>query len=501
MKSLKKSLLSAAVVTLSFGSLFSSTILAEETTVEEAKKEEKKEAVTKIEHVEHGQTPKNIIVLIADGAGPSFTSAYRIFKNGKAGKDLPMSFFDPYLVGQLMTHPFQEDPTVTDSAAAGTAMATGHKTINGQIGMDSEGNAVDSILDIAKQKGKATGLVATSTITHATPAAYGATVEDRNNEAGIADNYFDDKINDQAKIDVLLGGGLLNFKRDDRDLTKEFVDAGFDFVQNKEELLKSEKQQVLGLFAEEAMAPELDRPENEPALAEMTDAAIKKLSQDEEGFFLMVEGSQVDWAGHAEDPVYAMTDMAAYEKAVEVAMNFAKENGETLVISTADHETGGLVIGQDYMWDPTPIKQMKKTTGFIAKEMAETKDVDGTLKKYVEFELTSDEKSELENALLPGGEGEEGIAVVLTKAVNTRSYTGWGGKGSHTAVDPNVYAFGPGYEKYLGLVDNTEFAKIMFEFFGGKVSEAKKAEETTVEETKVDEITAEETTVEETTAA
>ena len=159
MKSLKKSLLSAAVVTLSFGSLFSSTILAEETTVEEttveeAKKEEKKEAVTKIEHVEHGQTPKNIIVLIADGAGPSFTSAYRIFKNGKAGKDLPMSFFDPYLVGQLMTHPFQEDPTVTDSAAAGTAMATGHKTINGQIGMDSEGNAVDSILDIAKQKRK-----------------------------------------------------------------------------------------------------------------------------------------------------------------------------------------------------------------------------------------------------------------------------------------------------------------------------------------------------------
>lgn len=484
---MKKSLLSAAVVALSFGSVFSTSILAEETTNEETtvetKKEEKKEAPKKIEHVEQGKKPKNIIVLIADGAGSAYTSAYRVFKNGKAGKDLPMTILDTFFVGQLMTHPFQEDPTVTDSAAAGTAMATGHKTMNGQIGMDSEGNEVDSILDIAKQNGKATGLIATSTITHATPAAFGATVVDRDNEAGIADNYFDDKINDEMKIDVLLGGGLKNFQRKDRDLTKEYVEAGFDFVQNKDELAKSEKGQVLGLFAEEAMAPEIDRPENEPALAEMTDAAIKKLSQDEDGFFLMVEGSQVDWAGHADDPVYAMNDMAAYEKAVEVALNFAKENGDTLVISTADHETGGLVIGQDYMWDPTPIKQMKKTPAFIAKEMAETKDIDGTVKKYIEFALTADEKSDIENALLPGGEGEEGIAKILANAVNTRSYTGWAAKGSHTAVDPNIYAYGPGYERYQGVIDNTEFAKIMFEFFGGKVTEAKKAEETTVEET------------------
>lgn len=455
MNLLKKSLVTSLVVSLGLSTL---SVSAQETATLEKK--------VQVDHVEQGQTPKNVILLIADGAGPTFTTAYRMYKYGKAGNDLEPTIFDPYLVGGLMTHPFQEDPTVTDSAAAGTAMATGVKTINGQIGMDADGNEVDSSLDLAKKQGKATGLIATSTITHATPAVFGATVEDRNNESGIADDYFDDKINDEAKIDIIFGGGLVNFKREDRDLTQEFVDAGFEFVQNKEELLASEGNQVLGLFAEKAMSPDLDRSEEEPSISEMTDAAIQKLSQDEDGFFLMVEGSQVDWAGHAEDPVYAMTDMAAYEEAVEVALNFAKENGETLVLSTADHETGGMVAGQGYMWNPEPIKQMKKTPAYIAKEIVESEDLEGTLEKYVEFNLTSDEISEIENAMLPGGDSEEGITSVLINAVNTRSYTGWGGKGSHTAVDPFIYAYGPGYEQFIGLIDNTDIANITKAFFG-----------------------------------
>lgn len=442
-----------------------------------------------------GQTPKNVILLISDGMSTDYVTGHRYFSQGVLGSELTPLNYEQYLVGSLMTHPEHDTPAVTDSAAAGTAMATGTKTSNGTLGLSSDGEPLESSLKVAKQNGKATGLVATSTITHATPAAFVANVESRNDEITIADQYFDTVINDEIVVDVLLGGGLSNFDRSDRNLVEEFQAEGYDFATNLEELEASESPQLLGLFADGALSPELDRPEDEPSLANMTQSAIDALNQDEDGFFLMVEGSQVDWAGHANDGVWAMTDMEAFIQAVDTAIEFAEEDGETLVIVTADHETGGLIIGSGgYDFNFEPLQQLSNTPYYIAEAVVEAGDAEAVY-DYVEFELTANEMAVIEDALLPLGEGAVAIETVLKEAVDVRAHLGWGGRGDHTATDVPVYAFGPGFENFMGTIDNTFIGTGLKELMGGSVSEETTEEETTEEGTEGSE---EETTEEDT---
>lgn len=266
---------------------------------------------------------KNVIVLIGDGMGVSYTSAYRYLKNDPSTKIAEKSAFDQYLVGQQMTYPEDPAQNVTDSASAATAMSAGIKTYNNAIAVDNDGS-VKTVLEAAKEQGKATGLVATSEITHATPASFGSHDESRKNMNSIADDYYDEMVNGQHKVDVMLGGGVSNFVRNDRNLTEEFKKAGYSYVTNKEELLKDTNKQVLGLFAQGGLPKMIDRPAETPSLEEMTNAAITRLSQDKEGFFLMIEGSQVDWAGHDNDIVGAMSEMEDFEKAYKAAIEFAK---------------------------------------------------------------------------------------------------------------------------------------------------------------------------------
>lgn len=199
--------------------------------------------------------------------------------------------FDPYVKGLIKTH--SADTEVTDSAAAGTAMATGHKTNNGMVGVTPDGEEVDSILDAAEDAKKSTGLVATSTITHATPAVFGASVEKRSDEAAIAPQFLDNE------VDVLFGGGRDYFTdsknggKQKENLIEKAEKQGYHYVSNKEELENAKGKKLLGLFADDAMAPEMHRDETEePSLAEMTNTAISTLNKNKKGFFLMVEGSQ-----------------------------------------------------------------------------------------------------------------------------------------------------------------------------------------------------------------
>lgn len=424
-----------------------------------------------------GQTPKNVILLISDGMSTDYVTGHRYFSQSMLGAELSPLNYEQYLVGNMMTHPDHDTPAVTDSAAAGTAMATGTKTTNGMIGMSPDNEPLESSLKVAKQNGKATGVVATSTITHATPAAFIANVENRNNETEIADQYFDTVINDEIVVDVMLGGGLSNFDRADRNLVEEFQAEGYDFATNLEELEAAESAQLLGLFADGSLSPELDRPEDEPSLADMTNSAIQALNQDEDGFFLMVEGSQVDWAGHANDGVWAMTDMEAFIQAVDTSIEFAEEDGETLVIVTADHETGGLIIGSGgYDFNFEPLQQLSNTPYYIANAVVEAGDAEAVY-EYVEFDLTSREMGIIEEALLPLGEGAVAIETVLKEAVDVRAHLGWGGRGDHTATDVPLYAFGPGFENFMGTVDNTFIGSGLKELMSGSVAEEDEATE------------------------
>lgn len=181
---------------------------------------------------------KNIIFLIGDGMGVSYTSAYRYLKSSPNSKFVSPTVFDKYLVGQQMTYPEDTKENVTDSASAATAMSAGIKTYNNAIAVDNDESEVKTVLESAKEMGKATGLVATSEITHATPAAFGAHDPSRKNMNGIADDYYDELINGKHKVDVLLGGGSSLFIREDRDLVKEFKKDGFNYVTTKKSYIK-----------------------------------------------------------------------------------------------------------------------------------------------------------------------------------------------------------------------------------------------------------------------
>ena len=291
-------------------------------------------------------SPRRVIFLIGDGMGANQAALARHRAVGAAGRlhleRLPIT-------GLVRT--YSASSSVTDSAAAVTALACGVKTDNGRIGVAPDGTAWQTLLEKARSKGFRTGLVATSTITHATPAGFAAHVESRGSEAEIAAQML------EAGVDVLLGGGRKywlskpNGSRDDgRDLIKEAKAAGYQVLYNRDMLIGAAPGPVLGLFAEDAMttyAPE-------PSLAEMAEAAIGLLSaKPKDGivsdprFFMMIEGSQIDWASHANDADNTVRQTLLFDMAVKEAIDFACRDKHTLVLVTADHETGGLSLKAD----------------------------------------------------------------------------------------------------------------------------------------------------------
>ena len=405
---------------------------------------------------------KNVIFLIGDGMGVSYTSAYRYLKDDPGTKFVERTEFDKYLVGQQMTYPEDPKQNVTDSASAATAMAAGIKTYNNAIAVDNDGSEVKTVLEAAKEQGKATGLVATSEITHATPASFGSHDESRKNMNAIANDYYDDLINGEHKVDVLLGGGTDLFVRNDRNLTEEFKNDGFSYVTDRKQLLEDENKQVLGLFSKRGMPKMIDRTEDIPSLEDMTTSAIERLNKDKDGFFLMVEGSQVDWAGHDNDIVGAMSEMEDFEKAFKAAIDFAEKDKHTLVIATADHSTGGYSIGSDgiYNWFGEPIRAAKRTPDFMAAEIVKGNDVEETLRKYIDLDLTAEEIQSVKNAAVTKKAAD--IDQAIEEIFNERSHTGWT-TGGHTGEDVPVYTFGPSSERFAGQIENTDMAKNIFE--------------------------------------
>ncbi|MCI4169112.1 alkaline phosphatase PhoA [Bacillus spizizenii] len=447
-QNMKSKLLPIAAVSVLTAGIFAGAEL-QQTETASAKKQDKAEI-------------RNVIVMIGDGMGTPYINAYRSLKNnGETPNNPKLTEFDPNLTGMMMTHPDDPDYNITDSAAAGTALATGVKTYNNAIGVDKNGKKVKSVLEEAKQQGKSTGLVATSEINHATPAAYGAHNESRKNMDQIANSYMDDKIKGKQKIDVLLGGGKSYFNRKDRNLTKEFKQAGYSYVTTKQALKKNKDQQVLGLFADGGLAKALDRDSKTPSLKDMTVSAIDRLNQNKKGFFLMVEGSQIDWAAHDNDTVGAMSEVKDFEQAYKAAIDFAKKDKHTLVIATADHTTGGFAIGAngEKNWHAEPILSAKKTPEFMAKKISEGKPVKDVLSRYTNLKFTSEEIKSVEAAAQ--ADKSKGAYKAIIKIFNTRSNSGWTST-DHTGEEVPVYAYGPGKEKFRGLINNTDQAHIIF---------------------------------------
>ncbi|MCR8847695.1 alkaline phosphatase [Rossellomorea sp. SC111] len=457
-KSMKKILPLAVVSSLALGSVIG---MNQDNT--EAKTKESK----------NGKA-KNVIFMIGDGMGNPYTTALRYMNDNPDTMEMEKTAFDPYLVGLQTTYPEDEEENVTDSAAAATAMSGGVKTYNNAIAVDNDKSVVKTVLEQAKENNMSTGIVSTSEITHATPASYGAHEESRKSEDAIADDYYDEMINGKHKIDVMLGGGTDFFERDDRNVAEQFKKDGYSYVKSADELKNDDNKQILGLFAESGMDKMIDRDEKQPSLADMTTSALDRLKDDKDGFFLMVEGSQIDWAGHDNDVVGAMSEMRDFEQAFEKVRDFAKENGETLVIVTADHSTGGISIGSDgeYKWDPTPIQAAKHTPDYMAEQIVNGASVEETLANNIDLELTQEEIASVKSAAEKGDQTE--IDNAIEKIFDKRSGTGWTTDG-HTGDDVPVYAFGPQKEKFAGLIDNTDQANQIFELLKhkGKIKDKK----------------------------
>ena len=422
------------------------------------------DVVTKADTKQSSHTPKNIIMIVSDGMGPAYTTAYRNFADDPATPGVDPTIFDRMLKGNASTYPAPVSGLVTDSAAAATALATGVKSYNGAIGVDTDKRPIKSVLHQAKEQGMRTGVAVTSQIVHATPASYIAHDESRRNYNAIADDFFDLTFNGQPYADVMIGGGTTFFEREDRDLVAQFIDAGYEYANSYNSLAAIPTgSKVLGLFAPVGLKPVLDDPRKN-RLAYMTKHAIKHLENDN-GFFLLVEASQVDWAGHANDIASVMAEMGDLALAVAYLEDYVAAHPDTLVVLTADHSTGGLTIGArgDYRWSPEFLKNLKSSAMAMSKTMSSNEQDINWLADQLGFALTSEERAQLTGL----DSEQETWFRAITAILDNRTNTGWTTSG-HTGVDVEVFAFGAGSDAFLGQMDNTDIAKKIFAALANK---------------------------------
>ncbi|WP_306564007.1 alkaline phosphatase [Aquabacterium sp.] len=429
---------------------------------------------------------RNVIFMMSDGTPNEAWALTRWVKGARLASD-------GILTGAVQT--YGADSIITDSAPGGTAFATGRKgtdkgiavapwrvTIAGVDANPAQAYApLPTVLEGARLTGRATGLVATANIQHASPAAFSAHTFDRGryNDIGEQQVYQD--------IDVVLAGGEQHLlpmadgrgvRQDNEDLVRVLQGKGYDFVRTRAQMHAASGTKLFGMFARDDMVYDLDRAQfapDQPSLAEMTRKAIDVLSRSEKGqrhgFFLFVEGSKVDWAAHANDPAGVISDLAAYDEAVKVALDFARADGQTLIISTSDHGNGGLTIGRreatryattDDDSLVTPLRRATLTGEGLARLMAQDKSEahirDVLARHWGVQDLSAQEVQAIQTA-----PPQTWLQYVLGPMLSSRAGVGWTTNG-HTGGDPFLYSFGPG--QVSGLWENTALAHHMASVMG-----------------------------------
>jgi len=394
---------------------------------------------------------KNVMFFIGDGMG---TSHRDLIRYATVGTERQLAMDSMPVAGRSETSPLDPEAFVTDSAAGGTAIATGVKTFNGAVGIDADENPVQSVLERAGQAGKATGLVTDSQVTDATPASFGAHIADRDKQSEIARQYIE-----QSKPDVILGGGEDYWYPEgepgaypdepkidpeeksigtEGDLIKKAQDAGYEYVTDSAGLRAASGPQLLGLFANEEMfqqAPEGEGAAYDPpvSLPEMTRKAIDILSQNPNGFFLMVEEEGVDEMAHQSNAGLVIKAGQQLDEAVKVGQSYAQSDPDTLVIVAADHETGSLAIEDTNEIQSDPAYPNESGAGRTSEDGPFR--VAGSDKKFLVDWTTT----------------------------------------NHTAEDVPVTAMGPGSLNLVGVYENTHIHDAMVEALFGTASASSSA--------------------------
>jgi len=470
--------------------------------------------------------PRNIIFMVSDGFGPASATLARVLRNRvyrppptESGGMQPLAL-DRFLTGQL--HTYSASNLVTDSAAGATAWACGLKTTNLHVAVDPDERPRATLMEAAKAAGMATGVAVTSSVTDATPAAFATHARRRALQRSIALQLA---VNRTA--DVVLGGGRSYFAPQQLEeamrrpggasaasataastAASDEEHEGYAVVHDRDGLLAAARAPLLGLFAEQHLPWEIDRRRQEvPSLAEMATKAVELLSRKggDAGFFLLVEGSKIDKAAHPNDAPAHVREVLAYDDAVSAMLDFAARDGDTLVVSTSDHETGGVALGRGVVADADTAEAPLRTRSFaaeakgalesaydfdvhvlagvtmsteamVAAALAEVGSPSGaslaanwTVRRQLSVELVTRLQNAARLGVLARHElamvreavdlyaelGAYGLMRAMGAVISARANIGWTTFG-HTGVDVNLYATGPGSEQLRGVFENSE---------------------------------------------
>ncbi|PHJ38326.1 alkaline phosphatase [Desulforamulus profundi] len=424
--------------------------------------------------------PKYVFYFIGDGMGIAQRQSAEYFKQVQEGNPDAKLLMNTFPVAGLITTHSANDTLITDSAAAGTALATGFKTLNGMLSKLPDGKNVKTLVEAAEEKGMATGIISTTRLTHATPAAFASHNVSRDNENEIAEDLLD------SGVDFLAGGGYGQFvpkngplksnRKDNRNLLEEFKNKGYNLFVTENEVTNFKNyqpdnpQKVLACFTYSYLPYEIDRVNSKsplPSLAEIAEKGIEVLSKYQKGFFMMVEGGRIDLACQMNDARRSIQETLAFDQAIAKAYEFYKKYpNETLILVLADHETGGMALGYG-------------TNGFL--NIKTLLDATNYKKDYVKhytgdriayftyieqdlglINLKEDEKAKIERAM--DGVEKSGdqlqIYIAIQNVLSNRAGIAWTTLG-HTGSCVPISAVGVEAQKFGGFKDNTEIAKTL----------------------------------------
>ncbi|KAG1699768.1 hypothetical protein DVH05_012661 [Phytophthora capsici] len=450
---------------------------------------------------ENEDSPRSVIMMIPDGTGPNIFTLARTVLDPSLETRLHI---DPHLMGTVQTH--SSTSYITDSASSATAYSTGYKTYDSAIGVDTYEQPLGTVLEAAKARGMVTGMIVTCRVTHATPASFASHVIDRDSEDEIAAQYVANK-----KLDFLLGGGKRHFNES---MLEDLKSNGYALPSNYQELLDYQSAnadtgalRLFGLFHDNHMSYEVDRLRDlegsnstarQPSLPEMVDIILSLLRKNEQakkhGYFVMIEGSRVDHAGHSNDPGTMAKEAIAFDESVAVVLDHVEQTPNTAMLSAADHGTGGLTLGRGpaypYAWYPTELQLQNMSTEAMQEQLdvvlegsdcatgandtckaALLTSSKNLLANYTNVTTVSDEEVVELVAQIATAVDEtrdlNDVMIELGHVISLRAAIHWTTIG-HVGTDVNLYCKGPLiFERMCkGVHENTYLNKIMTMYLG-----------------------------------
>ena len=425
------------------------------------------------------KTAKNIIIIVSDGMSSGTLNMADLYLNRKTGKGSNwIQLYKDNRVKRSLMDMSSASSIITDSAAASSSWGSGFRVKNGSLNVGINGEEYLPIWQKFKKSGKMAGCVTTVPITHATPAGFCIASKSRNSQEAIAEMYLD------LKFDVMMGGGDKFFasstRKDKKDLYQDFISQGFNVVKNRSEMLSVDNSKpILGVFDTDGLPYAKDRESSKeltnatPSLAEMTARAIDKMKNHPNGFVLQVEAGKVDWAAHANDITGLIYDQVAHDEAIKVAIDFAEQDKNTLVIITTDHGNAnpGLIYGKTANVNFDSIQNYKQTNDWILNGIGKETTLNQITERIeyaTKLQLKDDEaKSVL--GFYSDIKTEEGLYnprhlpfKLLSEIQRNHNSVGWISM-DHSSDYSELAMFGPGSELLNSFIKNTDLHYLMLQ--------------------------------------